>query len=423
MVIAPLPHNERERLEALYSLRLLDTPSEERFNSITRLAAKVFEVPIAFVSMVDRDRQWLKSRVGLEICETPRDLSFCSHAILQDAPLIIPDTHRDSRFADNPFVTGSPYLRFYAGMPLRAAEGQRVGTLCIADHQPHQFGPEKGELLREIASLVERELKFTDLVEMQEKLLSAQQEVLATRNQLEEDLAAAARYVQSLLPAPMTDPLRIDWRFVPSQQLGGDCFGYHLLDDSHAALFILDVCGHGVGAALLSVALLSTLRSQSLRQADFNDPASVLTALNREFPMGRHENRFFTIWYGVLELRTGELVYAGAGHPPAIAITSSGVTRQLRSQGIPIGCVADTPYRNSRCSLGAGESLFLFSDGVIEPRGENVELLSLSDLELLFARSGGQLDTVLRELQQLVGRSEFADDLTLLRLQMPAAAR
>lgn len=133
MLVAPFPENEHKRLNALYALRLLDTAPEERFDSITHLAAEVFDVPIAFVSLIDRERQWMKSKVGLSVCETSREFSFCSHAILGEDAMIIPDAQQDPRFADNPLVTGDPFLRFYAGQPLRAPGGEKIGTLCIAD--------------------------------------------------------------------------------------------------------------------------------------------------------------------------------------------------------------------------------------------------------------------------------------------------
>ncbi len=415
MLIAPLPQNEAERLQAVYALRLLDTAPEERFDAVARMAARIFKVPIAFVSLIERDRQWLKARVGIEVSETPREVSFCSHAILQDEPLIISDTQKDARFSDSPFVTGEPFVRFYAGTPLRSAGGQKIGTLCIADQEPHEFPAELVKLLWDLGALVERELNMTDLLEAQKQLLD-------TRNQLEDELAAAEKYVQSLLPAPLTAPVEIDWRFLPSQQLGGDCLGYQYLASDKLAFFMLDVCGHGVGAALLSVALLSTIRSQALRGADFHEPASVLAALNREFPMERHENRFFTVWYGVLDLSSRQLTYAAAGHPPAIIIPAEGPPRRLPSQSIPIGCLPDSTYHNSTSSFDPGESFFLFSDGAFELRGSDHALLSFEEMEALLTRSAQSpappLDSVLAELQQISGRTRFVDDVTLLSLRV-----
>ena len=125
--VAPLPENEARRLDALHALNLLDTPPEERFDRYTRIAAELFDVPIAFVSLIDGDRQWFKSRLGLDVTETPRDVAFCAHTILDNAVLQVPDALQDARFADNPFVTGPDRVRFYAGAPLAAADGSVLG--------------------------------------------------------------------------------------------------------------------------------------------------------------------------------------------------------------------------------------------------------------------------------------------------------
>ncbi len=129
------PVDEAERVAALRALGLLDTPSEERFDRITRRLAMTLSVPIAYVALIDSDRQWLKSKAGCMESETPRDLSFCAHTILEDEPLVVPDARLDARFEGNPMVTGEPYIRFYAGYPLATADGRNVGTLCVADQK------------------------------------------------------------------------------------------------------------------------------------------------------------------------------------------------------------------------------------------------------------------------------------------------
>jgi GAF domain-containing protein len=139
MIKAPLPHNEAQRLRALRELLILDTPPEERFDRIAAFAAREFDVPMALVSLVDRDRQWFKSNFGLEDRETPRDTSFCGHAISERDALVVPDALEDPRFCDNPMVVGKPHIRFYAGCVLRLPYGQVVGTLCVLDRRPRRF--------------------------------------------------------------------------------------------------------------------------------------------------------------------------------------------------------------------------------------------------------------------------------------------
>ena len=155
---APLPENERRRLAALRELTILDTEPDERFDRITRLAAAMFDVPIALVSLVDQDRQWFKSCIGLGVKETSRDLAFCAHAILGREVMVVPDAFLDSRFADNPLVTGEPRIRFYAGCPLTLAGQSRVGTLCILDTRPRELDATKISLLEDLGRLVEQEL-------------------------------------------------------------------------------------------------------------------------------------------------------------------------------------------------------------------------------------------------------------------------
>ncbi len=174
-----LPSGEADRQAALCALNLLDTPPEARFDRITRIAQRHFGVRIALVSLVDAGRQWFKSRQGLDATETPRDVSFCGHAILSSDIFYIPDAHADPRFADNPLVTGPPHVRFYAGAPLRAPGGERVGTLCIIDSAPRVLSPEDQSVLRDLADGVEAEMERTELRVSERQLRSAENRLRA----------------------------------------------------------------------------------------------------------------------------------------------------------------------------------------------------------------------------------------------------
>lgn len=154
MLEPALAVNENERISELQALHVLDTPPEERFDRITRVAEAVFNVPIALVSLVDTNRQWFKSCVGLTATETGRDISFCGHAILGDEVFVIEDTLLDPRFADNPLVTGPPNIRFYAGCPIAMPSGNKLGTLCVIDSEPRKFSVKDGELLKDLAQIV-----------------------------------------------------------------------------------------------------------------------------------------------------------------------------------------------------------------------------------------------------------------------------
>jgi signal transduction histidine kinase len=187
MIPPALPPDEAPRLAALQALGVLDSAPEERFDRITRVAQRLFGVPIALISLVDANRQWFKSCQGLAVRETPREVSFCGHAILGDAALVVDDARQDPRFADNPLVTGELQVRFYAGQPLRDPQGHPLGTLCIMDRAPRQLSPADRESLRDLAAWAENELNAVYL----SAALASQQASEARVRRAEADLAAA----------------------------------------------------------------------------------------------------------------------------------------------------------------------------------------------------------------------------------------
>ncbi|RNL66343.1 GAF domain-containing protein [Zhongshania marina] len=158
MEIPRTPDNESKRLASLQSLNILDTPFEERFDRITRFASELFDVPIALVSLIDQDRQWFKSAQGLDVRETSRAISFCGHTILSRNIMSTADASVDERFFDNPLVLGEPYIRFYAGCPLLAEDGNALGTLCLIDRRPRILSQDDLDVFRDLALIIEREI-------------------------------------------------------------------------------------------------------------------------------------------------------------------------------------------------------------------------------------------------------------------------
>ncbi len=191
---------------------------------------------------------------------------------------------------------------------------------------------------------------------------------LAQSQELDRDLARASHYVQSLLPQPLASgPVQVQWHYQPSARVGGDAFGYHHLDENRLVLYLADVSGHGVGAAMHGVAVFNALRQQSLPGVDFADPSQVLAKLNDQFPMDSHGGMFFTIWYGVLDLRTLEIEFAAAGqHPAYVSRPGQPGLVPLVTRNLVIGAMPGMPYGSARARLARGDRLYLFSDGVFE---------------------------------------------------------
>jgi sigma-B regulation protein RsbU (phosphoserine phosphatase) len=253
------------------------------------------------------------------------------------------------------------------------------------------------------------------------KALQESQERLAA------EVKQAARYVQSLLPEKLTKgDVRTDWRFVPSAELGGDSFGYHWLDDDHFAFYLLDVSGHGVGAALLSVSAMNALRSQALPNTDFRKPSQVLFALNNAFQMDQQNGLYFTIWYGVLHKPSRRIDYSGGGHPPGLLVAGPSADRAtlhvLESQGPMIGAMTDLEYPSASCPLQEFSKLYIVSDGAYEIETADGTMWPFSDF-LAFVGRGpfddpdhSKMDALIAHDRGLMGRDEFDDDLSLVEL-------
>jgi sigma-B regulation protein RsbU (phosphoserine phosphatase) len=248
--------------------------------------------------------------------------------------------------------------------------------------------------------------------------------LLESQQHLAAELAEAAGYVRTLLPAPLTGEVIADWRFIPSSQLGGDAFGYRWLDADHLAVYLLDVCSHGVGAALLSISVMNLLRSQNLPGADFRRPGEVLAALNRAFAMESQNNLYFTIWYGVFNKGTRELTYATGGHPPAILLNgadaASARVERLKAPGTPAGAFPDGEFPERRIQVERFGRLFVFSDGAYEIIRPDGSMLTLEEFTTHLAErtrlETGNLESTLAFLEKARGSSLYEDDLALVEI-------
>ena len=248
-----------------------------------------------------------------------------------------------------------------------------------------------------------------------------------TQNRLDKELAEAAAYVRSILPAPTKSPLPVNWKYRPSSELAGDSFGYHWIDGEHFAVYLLDVCGHGVGACLLSVAAINVLRSGALPGVDFKNPGEVLAALNNAFPMERQNNLYFTLWYGVYHAPSRTLSFASGGHPPALllepSLSGEFQFRRLSSNGMIIGVMEDTPYSTQTCTIPPGARLYVLCDGCYEIRNASGDMADYKAFEAFMTANAGSKDP-LGDLENWAiaqrGESTLEDDFSIMEIQFPA---
>ena len=249
-----------------------------------------------------------------------------------------------------------------------------------------------------------------------EQALTERKEALAL---LQRELSEAAEYVRTALPPTLNNGIiKSDWRFVPSSSLGGDAFGYHWVDDDNFAMYLADVSGHGVGAALLSVSVMNALRSGSLAEVDFTKPNQVLSGLNTAFPGEENNHLFFTIWYGVYNKNTRQLKYASGGHPPAL-LQRRTTMKQLATKNITIGVMQNMPFHSDSYQIEPGDKLYLYSDGVYELKLKNGELWQFEEFANYLCTEDDSGEPKLDKLHQhttVISNGDLEDDFTIVEI-------
>jgi sigma-B regulation protein RsbU (phosphoserine phosphatase) len=318
-------------------------------------------------------------------------------------------------------------LRGVHAIVISALEDTQIIARCIQlgaeDYLPREFEP---VILK---ARIESCLEKKRMKEEQELVVKA---LVDAQEKLELELRGGASYVRSLLPARLASAeLATDWEFIPSTSLGGDVFGYHMLggekkgaEKNRLALYLIDVSGHGIEAALFSVTLMNLLKTQVLPGADFSEPASVLDRLNASFRMEEQNNLFFTAWYGIWDRKSRELTYASAGSPPAILVLPDGTSEELSTGGIIVGVEADAHYDSARASIPKGSGLYVFSDGIYEFRAKDgtifgIERFSNALVRIAASKGGGGrvLDRILDIAKAESSSKRFPDDISLLELR------
>lgn len=263
------------------------------------------------------------------------------------------------------------------------------------------------------------------VLRVENKLEMEHQRTTEVLDRLNEDLSDAADYITTILPRPIQEgPVRSNWKFIPSESLGGDAFGYHWLDKDNFAIYLLDVSGHGVGAALLSATITNVLRSHALPHIDFCEPDQVLSALNRSFPGEENNDMFFTIWYGVYNKNTRYLVYASGGHPPALLFTDATNENppfaRLETPNYIVGGMKTAAYQKDALSLKSNSCLYVFSDGVyefIQTDGTRWKYNEFANY-LCHLHSGDEtdIDRLVKSVKNLSQSNAFEDDFTILKV-------
>lgn len=314
-------------------------------------------------------------------------------------------------------IKGNSALRHLPVIMISALDEIERVAECVEwgaeDYLPKPFNP---VLLRARlgASLDRKRLRDAE----QEAFVALQE----SQRKLASELTEAAAYVQSVLPPPLTEgPLRTTWEFRPSSSLGGDAFDYERLDKDTFGIFLLDVCGHGVGAALLSISVLNVIRAESLPGVDFRNPSAVLAGLNTAFPMERHGEMFFTAWCGIYHIPTRTIRFAAGGHPPAIMVKVDGTTELLAAKGPVIGAMEGANFTAQESFIPPESRVFVFSDGAYEISRDDGTMMGHSDLVVLLAQAPktDAVPWVMEQLRRVNSQEAFDDDVSLVELCFP----
>ena len=355
-VVIP-PDLERDRLQSLKQLELIDTPREERFERLARMARLLLGVPMSSVSLIDQDRQWFKSIQGLDLVEVPRGQTVCQTTIARsydhpdDPALVLEDAAADPEFSWIPGIGGEGGLRFYAGHPLYGPGGHPVGTFCVYDTVPRTLDPGQREAFSELAAMVQRELQSSD------------------------DLERAAAIQRQLLPRPLAGLPGFDVASacIPAFVVGGDFYDHYPIR-GRLVVTVADVMGKGMGAAIVAAGVRSAFRGASrLFERIEADTSAVLDAgvattaaaehLSDDL---EHTGTFVTAFHSVLDTDTGAVTYVDAGHGLSMVRRTDGTVEPLLAQGLPLGVLPADEWSAQHIVLGPGDMLVVCSDGLLD---------------------------------------------------------
>lgn len=397
------PTQERERLDAVRRYDVLETPPDGTFDRITAVAARLFRVPIALVTIVDTDRIWFKSRHGLEIEQVARDRGLCASAILGTEPWLVTDAAIDPRTIANPLVAGQFGLRFYAGAPLRTRDGYGLGTLCIIDREPRELTSEEVATLSDLAEIVMDELEL--------RLAARQASRLESELRLHAETIATALQESLLPPAIMPiEGFDIVGRYHVAQRdvVGGDFYDV-IPTDTGAAIIVGDVCGKGTLAA--STASTARWILHAVMSEDRN-PRAALSRLNALLCQAYgYSGPYVTVAAAALSRRNSqiEITLSLGGHPQPLVLRRDGRFEALGRPGPLVGWFGEARYSSTTALFESGDILVMFTDGLFEAVAGHGESDDRIIRELLSPLAGGPARAIADRLDAAIGTDRRDD--------------
>ncbi|MFD3700393.1 PP2C family protein-serine/threonine phosphatase [Streptomyces sp. NPDC058646] len=427
--------DEAARMEAVRRYDILDTPPDGAFDRVAAMAARLFKVPVASVTIVDEDRIWFKAAHGLEgVSEIGREPGLCGSAVLADEALVIPDTLTDPVACTNALVTGPMGVRFYAAAPITTRDGHRLGTVNILDTKPRLITEDDTATLADLASIVldELEVRLSALNALRAEQ-ERRREQEEARQRAERDKSAieafASTLQRTLLPPalPVVPGLELACHYATAspQNVGGDFYDVFPLGGKRWAFFLGDVCGKGPEAAALTSLTRYTLRAAALIDPD---PDVVLTSLNTALLLDPAVGtRFCTAVFGVLAPHEKDgftVTVATGGHPPAFHLRDSGAVEAVQLKGgMLIGALAEAHFASHTLHLAPGEGLLLYSDGLTEARTLGGEMIGEEGLTRFLAARTAPVSAA-AVIEDTVGLLDTmphgaGDDVALLALSVP----
>ena len=383
---------EWKRLEDVSRTRLLDTPPEERFDRITRLAQSLFGVSSASISLIAENRQYLKSFVGPLSRESDRESAFCAETIKTPNTMVVENTLADERFRQSPLVTGSPHIQFYAGHPLTGPGGTHVGTFCIADQAPRRFNADQQKILEDLTAIIQREMN------------------------LSWDIDTGARVQRALQPAIPPAPAGYSRGtcYYPASGVSGDFYEFGMTAAGQLRVTVGDAMGKGIGPGLVA----GTVRAAFAHTGWEADPAATFkkVAGNLDETLAR-VGSFASVFHAHIDPETGAGRYADAGQGLSHILRADNTLERLPPTGPPLGLVPGQTWDPGTFTLGRGDAILIPTDGLLDLHGGDLGPLAAA---IGCLRSTDDADTAVRKLCDRRGKRGILDDITALLLRRDA---